>query len=199
MIKILKSFKSAHDAINWVNLNEFENVTIEPTINLKSAGRVGYIPSGNYHVVLKKFRTRAESGEIDFDAIRAAAADEVSDIADRNQDLLPRERLEEIHFEPALRRKLAESMGVRSFPIHAAQDAEAMEMASREAGVPENEAIGRGLLAAAPAVKRRGKRIEALARGAEERANQNMVTQSISREDLVDLITKSVIEKLRLK
>jgi hypothetical protein len=199
MIKILKSFQSAYDAINWVRRSEIENFIIESTSSLKSVGHNGYIPPGNYHVVLKKFRTRAESGEIDFDAIRAAAADEVSDIANRNKDLLPRKRLEEIHSKPALIRKLAESMGVRSFPKHAAQDAEAMERASREAGVPEDEAVGRGLLTAAPAVKRRGKRIEALARGAEERANQNMVTQSISREDLVDLITKSVIEKLRLK
>jgi hypothetical protein len=52
MIKVLKSFTSAHDAVNWMTQNRIEDTSIEMTGTLKSLGVVK-IPSGNYHVVLK--------------------------------------------------------------------------------------------------------------------------------------------------
>jgi hypothetical protein len=52
MIKVLKSFDSAHSAVNWMTQNRIEDTSIETTGTLKSMG-VGRIPYGNYHVVLK--------------------------------------------------------------------------------------------------------------------------------------------------
>ena len=54
-IKVLKSFVSAHDAVNWVSQNRIEDTSIETTGTLKSVG-MGPVPSGNYHVVLKAGR-----------------------------------------------------------------------------------------------------------------------------------------------
>jgi hypothetical protein len=53
MVKVLKSFKSAHEAVNWMSQNRIEDASIEMTGTLKSIGHSGSIPSGNYHVVLK--------------------------------------------------------------------------------------------------------------------------------------------------
>jgi hypothetical protein len=52
MVKVLKSFTSAHDAVNWMTRNRIEDASIEMTGTLKSLGVVK-VPSGNYHVVLK--------------------------------------------------------------------------------------------------------------------------------------------------
>jgi len=52
MIKVLKSFDSAHSAVSWMTQNRIEDTSIETTSTLKSMG-MGRIPSGNYHVVLK--------------------------------------------------------------------------------------------------------------------------------------------------
>jgi hypothetical protein len=52
MVKVLKSFTSAHDSVNWMTQNRIENTSIEMTGTLKSLGVVK-VPSGNYHVVLK--------------------------------------------------------------------------------------------------------------------------------------------------
>ena len=51
-VKVLKSFVSAHDAVNWVSQNRIDDTAIETTGTLKSMG-MGPVPSGNYHVVLK--------------------------------------------------------------------------------------------------------------------------------------------------
>jgi hypothetical protein len=53
MKKILKSFVSAHDAVNWLTKNRVEGASIETTSTLKSVG-YGRIPSGNYHVIALK-------------------------------------------------------------------------------------------------------------------------------------------------
>jgi hypothetical protein len=50
MKKVLKSFSTAHEAVNWVSKNRFEGASIETTSTLKSFG-YGRIPSGNYHVI----------------------------------------------------------------------------------------------------------------------------------------------------
>jgi len=50
--KVLKSFSSAHEAVNWLTQNRIEDTSIETTGTLKSTG-MGQVPSGNYHVVLK--------------------------------------------------------------------------------------------------------------------------------------------------
>jgi len=52
MIKVLKSFTSAYDAVNWMTQNRMDDTSIEMTGTLKSMG-MGPVPSGNYHVVLK--------------------------------------------------------------------------------------------------------------------------------------------------
>jgi hypothetical protein len=52
MIKVLKSFDSAHSAVSWMTQNRIAGTSIETTGTLKSTG-MGRIPSGNYHVVLK--------------------------------------------------------------------------------------------------------------------------------------------------
>jgi hypothetical protein len=52
MVKVLKSFDSAHSAVNWMTQNRIEDASIEMTGTLKSLGVVK-VPSGNYHVVLK--------------------------------------------------------------------------------------------------------------------------------------------------
>jgi len=55
MIKIIKSFKSAHDAVTWIKKSRIENTSIEVTGTLKSFG-MSRVPSGNYHVVTKNVR-----------------------------------------------------------------------------------------------------------------------------------------------
>jgi hypothetical protein len=52
MVKIIKSFDSAHSAVTWMTQNRIKNTFIETTNTLKSIG-VGKFFSGNYHVVLK--------------------------------------------------------------------------------------------------------------------------------------------------
>lgn len=52
--KVLKSFVSAHEAVNWLTQNRIEDTSIETTGTLKSMG-LGPVPSGNYHVVLKRY------------------------------------------------------------------------------------------------------------------------------------------------
>jgi len=52
-VKVLKSFSSAHEAVNWMTQKRIEGASIEVTGTLKSIGHSGAIPSGNYHVVLK--------------------------------------------------------------------------------------------------------------------------------------------------
>jgi len=47
---VLKSFPTAHAAVNWVSINRMDGVSIETTSTLKSFGYVR-IPSGNYHVI----------------------------------------------------------------------------------------------------------------------------------------------------
>jgi hypothetical protein len=54
MVKVLKSFKSAHEAVNWMSQNRIEDASIEMTGTLKSMG-MGPVPSGNYHIVLKNY------------------------------------------------------------------------------------------------------------------------------------------------
>jgi len=53
-MKILKSFETAHQAVQWMNANKIEGTSIETTPVLKS---IGYgnsnVSNGNYHVVLK--------------------------------------------------------------------------------------------------------------------------------------------------
>jgi hypothetical protein len=57
MVKVLKSFDSAHSAVNWMSQNRIEDTSIETTGTLKSMG-MGRILSGNYHVVLKNVLTQ---------------------------------------------------------------------------------------------------------------------------------------------
>lgn len=59
-MKVLKSFSTAHEAVRWLNNNPIDGTSIEMTHSLKSIGHAGRIPSGNYHVVLK----RTELGKI---------------------------------------------------------------------------------------------------------------------------------------
>jgi len=65
-VKVLKSFVSAHEAVNWLTQNRIEDTSIETTGSLKSMG-MGPVPSGNYHVVLKgrasQARDEIASGE----------------------------------------------------------------------------------------------------------------------------------------
>lgn len=51
--KVLKSFNSAHEAVNWMIQNRVKGTSIETTGTLKSMG-MGQTPSGNYHVVLSE-------------------------------------------------------------------------------------------------------------------------------------------------
>ncbi len=62
MVKVLKSFASAHEAVNWMTQNRIEDTSIETTGTLKSMG-MGRIPSGNYHVVLKNVLTQLPPGD----------------------------------------------------------------------------------------------------------------------------------------
>jgi len=51
---ILKSFTSAHEAVQWLSVTPIEGASIETTPVLKSIGsREPKLSNGNYHVVLK--------------------------------------------------------------------------------------------------------------------------------------------------
>jgi len=50
MKKVLKSFATAHEAVNWASKNRLNGASIETTSTLKSVG-YGRVPAGNYHVV----------------------------------------------------------------------------------------------------------------------------------------------------
>jgi hypothetical protein len=53
MKKVLKSFATAHEAVNWLSKNRLNSASIETTSTLKSFG-YGRIPAGNYHVITLK-------------------------------------------------------------------------------------------------------------------------------------------------
>jgi hypothetical protein len=59
MKKVLKSFSTAHEAVNWVSKNRLNGASIETTSTLKSFG-YGRIPSGNYHVIKATYDDGAE-------------------------------------------------------------------------------------------------------------------------------------------
>lgn len=53
-MKILRSFNTAHEAVQWMNANRIEGTYVEMTPTLKSVGyRGSNLSNGNYHVVLK--------------------------------------------------------------------------------------------------------------------------------------------------
>jgi hypothetical protein len=55
IMKILKSFNTAHAAVQWMNANHIEDTYIDTTPVLKSVGyRGSNLSNGNYHVVLNE-------------------------------------------------------------------------------------------------------------------------------------------------
>jgi hypothetical protein len=179
MIKVLKSFKSAHEAVDWISRNGIEDASIEMTGTLKSIGYSGPIPSGNYHVVLKT--TLGKSG-VNISEL----------IAQVPQNLSP-------DFKNISRKEIiARKMGVKT-PYERSQDAaNAVYDAAEAEGIePVDSEI---YDAEGAAYHSRGEKIDAITNALlarERQANEGVVMDSISREDLVNIITKSVIEVLK--
>jgi hypothetical protein len=235
MIKVLKSFDSAHSAVSWMSQNRIEDTSIETTSTLKSMG-MGRIPSGNYHVVLKSrpFLSRV-GGAINpanwVSAIRNRGTefdpDDATDILSRvAQDRAARAASGKGHTPLSIKvptetiggrdavRKISpsrirpegesnEAGAVRTFrtdlinPTHLGTDIQEMaghtgRKINQDTANRLNESVGLNLtsreqdrLAGEMGIARRKK------------GTGDTLTQSISREDLVNIITKSVINVLK--
>jgi hypothetical protein len=235
MIKVLKSFDSAHSAVNWMTQNRIEDTSIETTGTLKSMG-MGGIPSGNYHVVLKSrpFLSRV-GGAINpanwVSAIRNRGTEfdpnDATDILSRvaqdraagaasgkgHTPLSIKVPTETIGGRDAVRKispsrirpegESIEAGAVRTFdtdlinPTHLGTDIQDMagrtgRKINQDTANRLNESVGLNLtsreqdrLAGEMGIARRKK------------GTGDTLTQSISRENLVNIITKSVIDVLK--
>jgi hypothetical protein len=84
-MKILKSFNTAHEAVQWMNANHIEDTYIDTTPVLKSVGyRGSNLSNGNYHIVLK---ADGESAPISGKRKRLAPEGE-SGLSQRQQDMV---------------------------------------------------------------------------------------------------------------
>jgi hypothetical protein len=213
MIKVLKSFDSAHSAVNWMTQNRIEDTSIETTGTLKSMG-VGRIPYGNYHVVLKD-ATKPPGYQISKQQLGEMLGLGRNQIADFTT--LPDRNIEEIlSIDPETGQPLTRPHS--TIPIGKGGTTDIPAQTVIPAGT------GTGYKLAVPGEVMRDKRVRlgkdvpldgntSTVRVAPERvitdepqtnrapgtAPDGSLLRSISHEDLVNIITKSVMEVLVLK
>jgi hypothetical protein len=196
MVKVLKSFDSAHSAVNWLTQNRIEDTSIETTGTLKSMG-VGKIPYGNYHVVLKSPVEGAPEHGREFRAVPGTPAhyakwyDDLTWMDRRDQNITDGEEFAAYNEEhPGA---LAAYFGTTDLDEshemefldavrnHWADEMQAILDRSRQA----NSAPSETSPSSSPEVE------------SVPTSEQDTAMQSISREDLVTIITKSVMEVLK--
>jgi len=193
MIKVLKSFNSAHSAVNWMAQNRIRDTSIETTGTLKSIG-MGRIPSGNYHVVLRS--TYASRGGLSDGEIQRRM-DELSSYSTEAEPTFSGANLR--------RYVIARDMGVDSLGAASLPEANRAKKEALASGADPSAASAAFIDRMGQVMDNRKKRIDLIDAAVQAR-NQGAAAsggdgamRSISREDLVNIITKSVIETLALK
>jgi hypothetical protein len=197
MVKVLKSFDSAHSAVNWMTQNRIEDASIEMTGTLKSLGVVK-VPSGNYHVVLKAgFLADVKKDPENFNR-RVQAVNPITaltaqiDPGSAMGEMVGVRGPESVGMEALFRNVLSRG-GQNAF-----ESKDAWER--WKADNPEDAATAEQT--ASDAFNTRARRLINVITGAKRIADaatpkNDTAMQSISREDLVTIITKSVMEVLK--
>jgi hypothetical protein len=188
MVKVLKSFDSAHSAVNWMTQNRIEDTSIETTGTLKSMG-IGSIPSGNYHVVIKNINRISKQALYDalddrVASMRIADDPNASPIINRaglsaaaEEIKKEKERLLTNRPGSATRAEKVELVGEEA-DARLAEAKRLMDLTHKEfyPNVQGEPSAGKEMIVAPPADK---------------------AILSVSHEDLVTIITKSVLEVLK--
>jgi hypothetical protein len=206
MVKVLKSFKSAHSAVNWMSQNRIEDTSIETTGTLKSLGHSGAVPSGNYHVVLKSEET-TRPDPIPTNEIPPSGSRAEGRVKDAEGELsgasYPYQVAQGQGGTPAVEDAKGDLISImsrhgESLGLHPEEDNHikiAHELAPHLAsGKPvTRELIGQ----TAASLRQTRQGTPAPASSAQAPMVQGTLFTSIPREDLVNIITKSVVEVLK--